>query len=241
MRRGRSLRFVMLLACAGALSGTTSLTGCGGSGSGGGSYLFGTARFGTSDLLNWDANNFDGRGLGGDGVFALDAGGEVVVGWEHYDDVTLYYFLISHVYRGALLFNIGLLNEGAPKTITKATLSFRILTGCHEPSSGFFESSPLMLMLGTTDWHGFPEVTPPTTFPAVAYPYPPWDTTPVPSVLLGGTVEIDVTPVVKDWKDGVRPNRGFILRDVTEDASLYFDNNCWWEILASPTLRVEFK
>lgn len=118
-------------------------------------YLFGPAKVGSSYHLEFEDDTRGG--LQGDGAAALYERGteSVVVGWEHFDDGDRVH---NHVYRGGVKFNVGLLSESPPKTVTKATPTYTVQTGANSSSKPFVDSCATQLYLGNDDWHGIPEI-----------------------------------------------------------------------------------
>ncbi len=196
-------------------------------------YSFGPTKYGSSDHLEFQDRTRGG--LMGDGAIALlDRGTEsVLVGWEHFNDGSRTH---NHIYRGGVKFNVGLLSEPPPKTITKATLNFTIETGA-KSGGGFIASCAKQLLVATTDWHGIPEVDidkADDTFPGTLI------SADLPDSLLGAKVSVDVTNVVKNWVSGKVPNNGFVFAAAQEKKGVIPDNEKCWTILGNVTLKVDY-
>jgi hypothetical protein len=199
-------------------------------------YLFGPAKYGTSHHFEYEDESKGG--LAGDAEITLhDQGSEsVIVGWEHFfgtnDDFDKR--IHNHIYRGAVKFNVGLLGEPPPKTITKATLIYRVESGARSPSSGFILSCATRLFLAKNDWHGMPEVEAPETF--IGDPYKEG----LSEAPLGSKLTVDVTDVVKDWASGKRKNNGFIFVSAKEEKGVIVNNDKCWTMLGGFVLQVDY-
>ena len=199
-------------------------------------YLFGPAKVGSSE--HFEFQDATGGGLGGDGALELSGRSteSVVVGWEHFfekGDLFDVKRTHNHIYRGGVKFNVGLLSEPPAKTITKATLNYTIQTGAKSPSEGFIVCAT-KLLLAKDDWHGMPEVSPPPdTISGDLYK----DGL---SGLLGSSISIDVTDVVKTWAAGTKTNFGFVFAGSTEEKGLIENSDKCWTILGDFTLRIDY-
>jgi len=195
-------------------------------------YLFGPAQYGSSDHLEFKDRTRGG--LMGDAAAAFyERSTEgVIVGWEHFYDGSRIH---NHIYRGAVRFNVGLLGEPPKKTITKATLSYKIQSGA-KTGGGFIESCASRLLLATGDWTGIPSVDigkAPATIPGDAFKT-------LVEAPLGSVMKVDVTAVVKDWVSGKRKNKGFVFAGSPEAHGLHADNNVCWTLLEDITLRIDY-
>lgn len=213
------------------------LTGCGGGSKG--QFLFGTDRYGSSDHLEYRDQTTGG--LKGGAIDALDKAGteSVVVGWEHSSTSD---FTHNNIYRGAVRFNIGLVSEPPAKTVTKATLSYKIQDGVNSSTSGgFIISCPMKLLVANADWHGYPEVFPaPDTIPGDPYPYGTYKIAELPSGLIGTVISLDVTDMVKGWVSGASVNNGLVFVSTSEVPGLFDDNNACWTMLGNFSLAVDY-
>ncbi|MBI1868725.1 MAG: DNRLRE domain-containing protein [Methylocystis sp.] len=211
------------------------------------SYRLAPAKVGSSDRLEFKDETTGG--LGGDATGELYKRGteSVVVGWEHFfdkvdaggvtagSDLRIY----NHIYRGAVLFNVGLLSDSPKKTVTNATLNYTIQTGAKfpTPSGGFIESCATKLLLATDDWHGIPEVDiskAPDTISGAEPPYKDGLSESPP----GSVISIDVTGAVTDWVAGKKKNFGFVFAGSQEEHGLLKDNKKCWTLLGDFTLSV---
>ena len=229
----------ILYRCLSALILLPLLGGCGSP------FLFGPAKVGTSEHFEYFDKSADG--LGSETFAALydrDQGAaSVAVGWEHFYEPGEHYTRIhNHIYRGAVKFNVGLVSEPPPKTVTRATLNYRIENGGKSPGSGFIESCASKLYLAKDEWHAYPEVSIDTEVSKVDTIAGDLYKDGLPENLVGSTASIDVTDAVKDWVVGRKKNFGFVFGAAKEVPGhpLPYDNNKCWTILGDFTLKIEY-
>lgn len=196
-------------------------------------YMLGPTKYGSSEYL--DFHDETRGGLQGEAVAALyDRKTEsILAGWEHFSDAERTH---NHIYRGAVLFNVNPLKEPPAKTITKATLQYTIQAGAKAPSAGFIESCAKKLLAASGDWQGMPEVEDskiPDTIPGTFI-------TTLPDGLLGSKMEVEVTPLVKDWVSGKKVNHGFVFAAETEAKGLIPNNDKCWTLLGDFNLKVDY-
>lgn len=201
--------------------------------------LVGPTKLGSSNHVEFQG---EGRvGLAGDATIALYKQGTegVVVGWEHFfrtvDDFSVR--IQNHIYRGGVKFNVDLLSEPSAKTVTKATLNYKIKNGARPLNKRFPELCAVKLLLAKDEWHGMPEVEiakAPDTISGDLYKDG------LPEKPMGSVISIDVTDAVKAWATGTKTNFGFVFASSTEEKGLIKNNDKCWTLLGEFTLRVNY-
>jgi hypothetical protein len=196
-------------------------------------YLFGPTQYGSSSHLEYQDRTRGGLGGDAEGMLFEKGTESIIVGWEHFSEGARIH---NHIYRGAVKFNVNLLNEPPKKTITNATLNYTIQSGANVPSLGFIESCADQLLLASGAWKGMPEVEPgkaPSTIPGEFLTH-------LPGGVIGTKERIDVTSVVKDWVSGKKENHGFVFASNKEEEGLIENNNKCWTMLGDFTLKIEY-
>lgn len=194
-------------------------------------YLFSPAKYGSSHHFEFEDGSTGG--LMGDAEVALyDYKTEsVLIGWEHFNEGERVH---NHIYRGAVKFNVGLLKEPPPKTVTKATLNYTLQTGAKSPSEGFILSCATKLYIAKTDWKGMPAVEAPDTIDGVLFKDG------LSEAPLGSKISIDVTDIVKKWVSGKESNQGFVFGASKEEKGLFKNNEKCWSMLGDFTLKIDY-
>ena len=197
-------------------------------------YSFGPIKYGSSAHLEF--RDRTRGGLMGDGADTLlkQHSESVIIGFEHFSDGERTH---NHIYRGAVKFNLGLLNEPPPKTITKAILNYTVETGSTKSDGGFITSCATKLLFANSDWHGIPEVDIEKADDTISGTIIPGD---LPTAVIGTKVSVDVTAIVKDWVAGKVPNNGFVFAGDKEDKGIISDNEKCWTILGGFSLKVDY-